>query len=145
VVNDQPSMSAAQANAADAEPHGRGRAWLRKGDCAASVRVNADGRQVWRCSAKVRLTPEFNRAEHGNTFYPNTLADNTGTTTDSDDGTRCTQGAAEVCTLRDCWWFCERRCGGQHDPAARPTRSCFRRNLQPDLAGGNGLTRRAMR
>jgi CSLREA domain-containing protein len=51
------------------------------------------------------ISPEFTVPSTGNTFYVNTTADNTGTTTDSDDGTRCTSGAGEVCTLRDAVTF----------------------------------------
>jgi trimeric autotransporter adhesin len=41
----------------------------------------------------------------GNTFFVNTFADNTGTTTDTSDGTRCTAGSGEICTLRDAVTF----------------------------------------
>ena len=42
----------------------------------------------------------------GNTFYVNTASDNTGTTTDADDGNCCcSNGFGEVCTLRDAITF----------------------------------------
>ncbi|MGA9673560.1 MAG: Ig-like domain repeat protein [Terracidiphilus sp.] len=71
---------------------------------AVSVRVNADGRQgVAMLGSGPR--PQFQVPSAGNTFFVNTTADNTGTTTDADDGTRCTNGSAEVCTLRDAVTF----------------------------------------
>ncbi|MBT9332636.1 beta strand repeat-containing protein [Paracidobacterium acidisoli] len=51
------------------------------------------------------ISPDFTVPSTGNTFYVNTPADNTGTTTDPDDGTRCTSGSSEVCTLRDAVTF----------------------------------------
>ena len=68
---------------------------------AVAVRVNADGRAGL---AELRASdpkPNFAVPSAGNTFYVNTTADNGGTTTDVDDGTRCSLGSAEVCTLRD--------------------------------------------
>lgn len=50
-------------------------------------------------------SPEFMLGATGNTFYVNTTADNSGTTTDPSDGLRCTQGSAERCTLRDAVTF----------------------------------------
>ena len=94
-------MSAAQANAPMRSRMAAAGLGSEKVIAAASVRVNADGRPGLAVLREGKATPEFTVPSTGNTFYPNTLADNTGTTTDSDDGTRCTQGAAEVCTLRD--------------------------------------------
>lgn len=51
------------------------------------------------------ISPQITLPSAGNTFYVNTTADNTGTTTDPSDGIRCTQGSAEVCTLRDAVTF----------------------------------------
>lgn len=72
---------------------------------AVPVRVNADGRLGIAMLSTSKLTPEFTVPSPGNTFYVNTTADNTGTTTDTDDGTRCSNGSAEVCTLRDAVTF----------------------------------------
>jgi CSLREA domain-containing protein len=47
------------------------------------------------------LSPDALLPSAGNTFFVNTLADNTGTNTDPSDGIRCTMGSAEICTLRD--------------------------------------------
>lgn len=51
------------------------------------------------------VSPQVNFAATSNTFYVNTTADNTGSTTDPNDGTRCTQGSTEACTLRDAITF----------------------------------------
>ena len=68
---------------------------------ALSMRVNADGRQGLVILNASDPSPEFVVPSAGNTLYVNTTADNTGTTTDPDDGTRCTMGSGEICTLRD--------------------------------------------
>lgn len=72
---------------------------------AVSVRTSADGRPGLAMLRKNSPMPEFNVPSPGNTFYVNTTADNTGTTTDTDDGMRCSNGAAETCTLRDAITF----------------------------------------
>jgi hypothetical protein len=72
---------------------------------AASVRVNADGRPGLAVVTEGSVHPEFTVPSPGNTFYVNTSSDNTGTATDNDDGTRCTQGASDICTLRDAVTF----------------------------------------
>ncbi len=51
------------------------------------------------------ISPEITLPSSGNTFYVNTTADNTGTTTHPSDGIRCTQGSGEICTLRDAVTF----------------------------------------
>ena len=51
------------------------------------------------------ISPEITLPSTGNTFFVNTTADNTGTTTDPSDGTRCTNGSGEICTLRDAITF----------------------------------------
>ncbi len=72
---------------------------------AVSVRTSADGRPGLAMLRKNSPTPEFTVPSAGNTFLVNTTADNTGSTTDPDDGTRCSNGAAETCTLRDAVTF----------------------------------------
>jgi hypothetical protein len=72
---------------------------------AVAVRTSADGRSGLAMLSKDSPTPEFMVPSPGNTFYVNTTADNTGSTTDPDDGTRCSSGAAETCTLRDAVTF----------------------------------------
>jgi CSLREA domain-containing protein len=47
------------------------------------------------------LSPEVSFATTGISYYVNTQADNTGASIDPSDGIRCTQGSAEICTLRD--------------------------------------------
>lgn len=47
------------------------------------------------------LSPDITVPAAGNTFFVNTTADNTGTTTDSPDFVRCSNGSTETCTLRD--------------------------------------------
>ena len=66
---------------------------------------SADGRPGLAMLKKGSLTPEFTVPSVGNTYYVNTTADNTGTTTDTDGGTRCSKGSTEVCTLRDAVTF----------------------------------------
>jgi len=51
------------------------------------------------------VLPEITLPSTANTFFVNTTADNTGTTTDPSDGVRCTEGSTEVCTLRDAITF----------------------------------------
>ena len=68
---------------------------------ARSMRVNADGRMGLVVLHANDVSPEIVVPSTGNTFFVNTTADNTGTTTDPIDPTRCTQGAQETCTLRD--------------------------------------------
>jgi CSLREA domain-containing protein len=72
---------------------------------AKSLRVSSDGRMGLVVLHANDASPEIVLPSAGNTFYVNTTADNTGTTTDTSDGTRCTQGSGEVCTLRDAITF----------------------------------------
>ena len=72
---------------------------------AQSMRVSSDGRMGLVVLHANDTSPEIVLPSAGNTFYVNTTADNTGTTTDPSDGTRCTQGSGEVCTLRDAITF----------------------------------------
>ena len=74
---------------------------------ALSARVNTDVRQGVVTLAQNETTPEFTVPSAGNTFYVNTTADNTGTTVDTDDGSRCSSGGAETCTLRDAVTFAD--------------------------------------
>jgi CSLREA domain-containing protein len=68
---------------------------------AISAPVSPDTRQGLVMLSANSLSPEVSFATTGNTYYVNTTADNTGTSTDPSDGIRCTQGSAETCTLRD--------------------------------------------
>jgi CSLREA domain-containing protein len=72
---------------------------------AASLRVSADARSGLVMLVKNSPMPEITVPAAGNTFYVNTFADNTGTTTDAADGTRCSNGSSETCTLRDAVTF----------------------------------------
>jgi trimeric autotransporter adhesin len=72
---------------------------------ALPMRVSADGRQGLVVLRQNDPSPEITVPAAGNTFYVNTTADNTGTTVDSPDGTRCSQGSGEPCTLRDAITF----------------------------------------
>lgn len=72
---------------------------------ALSAPVTPDARQGLVLLSADNASPEISFASTGNTFYVNTTADNTGTTTDPSDGIRCTQGSAERCTLRDAVTF----------------------------------------
>ena len=72
---------------------------------ALSMRVSPDARTGLVVLQANDVSPEFTVPSAGNTYYVNATADNTGTTTDSDDGTRCTSGSAEPCTLRDAVTF----------------------------------------
>jgi len=106
---------------------------LENGDsvvAAVAVRVNADGRSGLAVLKMGSPVPEFTVPSSGNTYYVNTTADNTGTTTDADDGTRCSQGAGEVCTLRDAVTFVNADAADNIDHD-----SCG--NLPTDMAGGN--------
>jgi len=68
---------------------------------AQSMRVSADGRPGLVVLHADDPSPEIVLPSPGNTLYVNVQVDNTGTATDPRDGTRCTQGAGEACTLRD--------------------------------------------
>ncbi len=68
---------------------------------AVSARLNTDARPGIAVLSENSIRPEFTVPSTGNTFYVNTTADNTGSTTDADDGTRCSTGSGEICTLRD--------------------------------------------
>ena len=76
---------------------------------ALSMRVNADGRPGLVVLNASDPSPEVTDPAPDRTFYVNTTADNTGTTTDPDDGTWCTVNApppgADACTLRDAITF----------------------------------------
>ena len=72
---------------------------------AVSVPVSPDARDGLLVLNASSASPDIVLPSAGNTFYVNTTADNTGTTTDPSDGTRCTQGAGETCTLRDAITF----------------------------------------
>ncbi len=72
---------------------------------ALSMRVSADGRPGLVTLSASDPSPQVTDPAPNRTFYVNTAADNTGTTTDPDDGVRCTMGNSEVCTLRDAITF----------------------------------------
>jgi len=72
---------------------------------ALSMRVNADGRSGLVILRDVDPSPEITVPHSANTFFVNTTADNTGTTTDPSDATRCSSGGGEACTLRDAITF----------------------------------------
>jgi CSLREA domain-containing protein len=72
---------------------------------ALSMRVNADARTGLVLLNDASASPEITLPAAGNTFYVNTTADNTGSSTDPSDGIRCTEGSAEICTLRDAVTF----------------------------------------
>ena len=72
---------------------------------ALPARVSSDGRPGVVTLKANDISPEITLPSAGNTFYVNTTSDNTGTNTDPSDGTRCTQGSGEVCTLRDAVTF----------------------------------------
>lgn len=72
---------------------------------ALSTRVSADG---WPGLVMLKandISPDITLPSAGNTFFVNTTADNTGTSTDPSDGIRCTMGSGEICTLRDAVTF----------------------------------------
>jgi hypothetical protein len=72
---------------------------------ALSARVSPDASNGLVLLSADNISPDFTVPSAGNTFFVTTTADNTGTTTDSDDGNRCTSGSGEVCTLRDAVTF----------------------------------------
>jgi CSLREA domain-containing protein len=73
---------------------------------AVSAPVTPDARQGLVLLSADNVSPEIiTLPSAGNTFYVNTTADNTGSNVDTSDGTRCTQGAGEPCTLRDAVTF----------------------------------------
>ena len=72
---------------------------------ALPARVSSDGRPGLVTLKANDISPDITLPSAGNTFYVNTTADNTGTTTHPSDGIRCTQGSGEVCTLRDAVTF----------------------------------------
>ena len=72
---------------------------------ALSMRVSADGRPGVVTLDADDPSPQVTDPAPNRTFYPNTFSDNSGTTTDPDDGTRCSQGSSETCTLRDAITF----------------------------------------
>jgi FG-GAP-like repeat len=72
---------------------------------AQSMRVSADGRPGLVVLHADDPSPEIVLPSPGNTLYVNVAADNIGTTTDTRDGSRCTQGGPEACTLRDAVTF----------------------------------------
>ena len=72
---------------------------------ALSMRLSADGRSGVVMLFSDRPSPEFTVPSAGNTYFVNTTADNTGTTTDPDNGVRCTEGSGQTCTLRDAITF----------------------------------------
>ncbi len=72
---------------------------------AVSVRVNTDARPGIAFLSENSPRPEFSVPSANNTYFVNTTADNSGTTTDADDGTRCSNGSGETCTLRDAITF----------------------------------------
>ncbi len=78
---------------------------------ALSMRVNADGRSGLVVLNASDPSPEVTDPAPNRTFYVNTTADNTGTTTDPDDGTWCTVNepppTADACTLRDAITFAD--------------------------------------
>ena len=72
---------------------------------ALSMRLDASGRSGVVMLLSGKISPEFSVPSAGNTYFVNTGADNTGTTTDPDDGVRCSSGSGETCTLRDAITF----------------------------------------
>jgi CSLREA domain-containing protein len=93
---------------------------------AISTPVSPDTRQGLVMLSANSLSPEVSFATTGNTYYVNTTVDNTGTSTDPDDGTRCTQESGEICTLRDAISFANgdgpsNISGGESDTIMLPT------------------------
>lgn len=72
---------------------------------AVSAPVSPEARQGLVLLSADNLSPDITLPSAGNTFFVNTTADNTGTTTDPSDGVRCTEGSGERCTLRDAITF----------------------------------------
>jgi predicted outer membrane repeat protein len=72
---------------------------------AVSTRVTPDARHGLVLLTDSDPAPQIVLPSAGNTFYVNTTADNTGTTTDPSGSVRCTEGATETCTLRDAVTF----------------------------------------
>jgi CSLREA domain-containing protein len=72
---------------------------------AISTQVTPDASQGLVLLHAGNISPDITLPSAGNTFYVNTTADNSGTTTDPSDGLRCTQGSGEICTLRDAITF----------------------------------------
>jgi len=73
---------------------------------ALSLPVTSGARQGLIMLSSDNISPEvITLPSAGNTFFVNAFADNTGSATDPSDGTRCTEGAGEVCTLRDAVTF----------------------------------------
>jgi CSLREA domain-containing protein len=70
---------------------------------ALSMRVSADGRSGLVTLRDVDLSPEISVPATGNTFFVNVFTDNTGSSTDTINATRCTSGEppSNPCTLRD--------------------------------------------
>ena len=68
---------------------------------AVSARVSPDARDGLVVLNSDGVSPAITVPSAGNTFFVNTTADNTGTTTDPPDSVRCTNGSGERCTLRD--------------------------------------------
>jgi hypothetical protein len=72
---------------------------------ALSMRLDASGRSGVVTLLSGKISPEFTVPSAGNTYYVNTTADNTGSTTDPDNGVRCSNGSGQTCTLRDAITF----------------------------------------
>lgn len=72
---------------------------------ALSTQVSPDASQGLVLLSADNISPDITLPSSGNTFFVNTTADNTGSTTDPSDGVRCTEGSGEVCTLRDAITF----------------------------------------
>ena len=72
---------------------------------AVAASVSPDARQGLVVLRANDFSPDITLPSAGNTFYVNTTADNTGTSTDPSDGIRCTLGSGEICTLRDAITF----------------------------------------
>ncbi len=68
---------------------------------AIPMRVNTDGRQGLVVLNADNPSPDITVPHANNTFYVNTFADNSGSSTDPIDTVRCTNGNGEQCTLRD--------------------------------------------
>jgi hypothetical protein len=95
---------------------------------ALSMRLDASGRSGVVMLLNGKISPEFTVPSAGNTYFVTTGADNTGTTTDSDDGVRCSSGSGEVCTLRDAITFVNKDAadnigGGNSDTIMLPART----------------------
>ncbi len=101
---------------------------------AVSARVSPDAREGLVILNADSVSPQITLPSTGNTFYVSTTADNTGTTTDPSDGTRCTQGFRRDLHLARCCYIRQQRWTGQYRRGHVRHDHDSRGHLQSDLA-----------